>query len=168
MGGAAGRWRRQNHEAGIPASQYHRSVLWQCGASARCLSVGHAAADSIPVSQVHQGAGEGNDGATAEADGPAAAEEEIKANKHRLGKIAGSKRGSSMAEPCCNTDPPERRLRMPEATSNVEFAHKVHEQGHHHGPSDRRAQWIGIAEAVVLSIVAIATAWSGYQAAKWG
>jgi len=58
---------------------------------------------------------------------------------------------------------------MPEATSNVEFAHQIHEQGHRHGqPSDRRAQWIGIAEAVVLSIVAVATAWSGYQAAKWG
>ena len=57
---------------------------------------------------------------------------------------------------------------MPEATSNVEFAHKVHEQGHGHGPpSDRRAQWVGIAEAVVLSIVAVVTAWSGYQAARW-
>ena len=56
---------------------------------------------------------------------------------------------------------------MSEATSNVEFAHRVHEHGHHHGPSDRRATWVGIAEAVVLSIVAIATAWSGYQAAKW-
>jgi len=57
---------------------------------------------------------------------------------------------------------------MSEATSNVEFAHKVHEHGHHHGaPSDRRHQWIAIAEAVLLSIVAVATAWSGYQAAKW-
>lgn len=56
---------------------------------------------------------------------------------------------------------------MSEATSNVEFAHRVHEQGHHHGPSDRRATWVGIAEAVALSIVAVATAWSGYQAARW-
>jgi hypothetical protein len=57
---------------------------------------------------------------------------------------------------------------MPEATSNVEFAHKIHEQGHHHHPpADRRAQWIEIVEAVVLAIVAVATAWSGYQAAKW-
>ena len=56
---------------------------------------------------------------------------------------------------------------MPESTSNVEFAHRVHEHGHHHGPSDRRAAWLGIAEAVALSIVAVATAWSGYQAAKW-
>lgn len=57
---------------------------------------------------------------------------------------------------------------MSEATSNVEFAHRVHEQGHHHGtPADRRAVWVGIAEAVVLSVVAVATAWSGYQAARW-
>ncbi len=57
---------------------------------------------------------------------------------------------------------------MAEATSNVEFAHKIHERGHHRSPAtDRREQWIEIAEAVVLAIVAIATAWSGYQAAKW-
>jgi hypothetical protein len=57
---------------------------------------------------------------------------------------------------------------MAEATSNVEFAHRVHEQGHHHGPPpDRRAVWVGIAEAIVLSVVAVATAWSGYQAARW-
>jgi hypothetical protein len=55
---------------------------------------------------------------------------------------------------------------MAEITSNVEFAHKVHEQGHHHeGPS--HGQWIEILEAVVLAIVAISTAWAGYQAAKW-
>ena len=34
-------------------------------------------------------------------------------------------------------------------------------------PLDQRHQWIAIAEAIVLAIVAIATAWSGYQAAKW-
>ena len=57
---------------------------------------------------------------------------------------------------------------MPEATSNVEFAHKIHEHGHHHpSSSDRRAQWVEIVEAVVLAIVAVATAWSGYQAARW-
>src|ERR1700746_1347506 len=57
---------------------------------------------------------------------------------------------------------------MAEATSNVEFAHKIHEQGHHHSPSsDHRTRWIEIVEAVVLAMVAVATAWSGYQAAKW-
>jgi hypothetical protein len=57
---------------------------------------------------------------------------------------------------------------MPEATSNVEFAHKIHEEAHHHAPpTDHRARWIEIAEAVVLATVAVATAWSGYQASKW-
>jgi len=57
---------------------------------------------------------------------------------------------------------------MSEATSNVEFAHKIHEQGHHHpSPAGRWAEWIEIVEAVVLAIVAVVTAWSGYQAAKW-
>jgi hypothetical protein len=58
---------------------------------------------------------------------------------------------------------------MPEATSNVEFAHKIHEQAHHHGsPSGAHAEWVEILEAVVLAIVAIATAWSGYEASRWG
>ena len=57
---------------------------------------------------------------------------------------------------------------MPEPTSNVEFAHMIHEHGHHHShPADRRTRWIEIVEAVALAMVAIATAWSGYQAAKW-
>jgi hypothetical protein len=57
---------------------------------------------------------------------------------------------------------------MPEITSNIEFAHKVEEEGHHHqATSDRWTRRAGVAESVVLSIVAVATAWSGYQAAKW-
>jgi hypothetical protein len=57
---------------------------------------------------------------------------------------------------------------MPEATSNVEFAHKIHEHGHRHpAPADRREKFVEIAEAAVLAIVAVATAWSAYQAAKW-
>src|SRR5271163_4510089 len=55
-----------------------------------------------------------------------------------------------------------------ESTSNIEFAHKIKEQSHHHpSPADRRARWVEIAEALVLAIVAVATAWSGYQASKW-
>ena len=57
---------------------------------------------------------------------------------------------------------------MPEQTSNVEFAQKIHEQSHHRtpsGPSHRR--WVELIEAAVLAIVAVATAWSGYQATKW-
>jgi len=57
---------------------------------------------------------------------------------------------------------------MPEITTNIEFAHKVQEKAHHHQPtSDRWTGRAGVAESVVLSIVAVATAWSGYQAAKW-
>lgn len=57
---------------------------------------------------------------------------------------------------------------MSEVTSNVEYAHRIHEHGHEqHTASDRRHEWLAIAEAIVLSIVAVATAWSGYQAAKW-
>ncbi len=57
---------------------------------------------------------------------------------------------------------------MSEATSNVEFALKIHEDGHHQpSPANRREQWVEIIEAVVLATVAVATAWSGYQAAKW-
>ena len=57
---------------------------------------------------------------------------------------------------------------MSEVTANVEFAHKIQEQGHRHGsPGPHRAQWIEMIEALVLAIVAVATAWRGYQAAKW-
>jgi hypothetical protein len=55
-----------------------------------------------------------------------------------------------------------------EASSNIEFAHKIYEHGDHHPlPSDYRAQCIEIIEALLLAIVAIATAWSGYEVAKW-
>ena len=58
---------------------------------------------------------------------------------------------------------------MSEATSNVEFAHKITEEGQHEKPAlDERAIWVQIVEAVLLAVVAVATAWSGYQAAKWG
>ena len=58
---------------------------------------------------------------------------------------------------------------MPEVNSNIEFAHRVHESAHeqHFVPLDQRHQWVALAEAIVLAIVAVATAWSGYQAAKW-
>ncbi len=57
---------------------------------------------------------------------------------------------------------------MAETTSNVEFAHRIHEQAHsrggHHGS---REEWLEILEAIVLAAVAVLTAWSGYQAARW-
>lgn len=46
---------------------------------------------------------------------------------------------------------------MAETTSNIEFAHRIHEQGHDHGeggPHSRRKEWLEIFEAVVLAAVA--------------
>jgi hypothetical protein len=58
---------------------------------------------------------------------------------------------------------------MPEiGGSNVEIAHRLNEAGKptpHH--SSRFEKVVEIIEAVVLALVAIATAWSGYQAARW-
>ena len=58
---------------------------------------------------------------------------------------------------------------MPEAGgANIEIAHHLSEAAEHRLP--QRSTWhevLEIAEAIVLALVAIATAWSGYQAAKW-
>jgi hypothetical protein len=56
---------------------------------------------------------------------------------------------------------------MPEVTSNVELAHRIHEQGHGRGSHADREEWLEIVEAVMLAAVAVLTAWSGYQAARW-
>src|SRR5260370_24730956 len=57
---------------------------------------------------------------------------------------------------------------MSELTSNIEVAHKLHEHGLHHvHPTSRRDRWVEILEAVVLAIVAVLTAWGGYQASRW-
>jgi hypothetical protein len=56
---------------------------------------------------------------------------------------------------------------MPEAGgSNIEVARHLSEQAGHHSQSSAHHA-LEIAEAVVLAIVAVATAWSGYQAALW-
>jgi len=57
-------------------------------------------------------------------------------------------------------------FQMPEAGhSNIEVAHHL---GEHNGTSQALAQEIiEIVEAIVLAMVALATAWSGYQAALW-
>jgi hypothetical protein len=54
---------------------------------------------------------------------------------------------------------------MPEGT-NVEIAHRLSE----HREESRRKRWEDVLEVVevcLLALVAIATAWSGYQAAQW-
>jgi hypothetical protein len=55
---------------------------------------------------------------------------------------------------------------MPETVSTPEVAHAI---GHQH-PAERTgrtAERVEILEAVLLAIVAVATAWSGYQTACW-
>ena len=53
---------------------------------------------------------------------------------------------------------------MPEGM-NVELAHKLAEGEHGHKPS--RSEVVEVAEALVLAVVAVATAWSGYHSALW-
>ncbi len=56
---------------------------------------------------------------------------------------------------------------MPEGM-NIEVAHKLTESEPETGHKPSRAEErVEIAEAVVLALVAVATAWSGYQSAKW-
>ena len=55
---------------------------------------------------------------------------------------------------------------MPEGM-NVEVAHKLSEQEHDERRRHRWEEVVEIFEAVVLAVVAIATAYSGYQAARW-
>jgi hypothetical protein len=55
---------------------------------------------------------------------------------------------------------------MPETVSTPEVAHAVaHQHGREKG--SRREGLIEIGEAVLLAIVAIATAWSGYETGRW-
>lgn len=56
---------------------------------------------------------------------------------------------------------------MSELTSNIEVAHKLQEHGLYHvQPTSRRDWSVEILEAVDLAIVAILTAWRGYQASR--
>jgi len=52
---------------------------------------------------------------------------------------------------------------MPEGLT-VEVAHKMAE---HHPHETTREQFLEIVEALMLSVVAVVTAWCGFQAAKW-
>jgi len=58
--------------------------------------------------------------------------------------------------------------RMPEAGgANIEIAHHLNEGEEHSGHKTRWHEMLEVVEAIVLALVAICTAWSGYQAAKW-
>jgi hypothetical protein len=61
---------------------------------------------------------------------------------------------------------------VPEHSANMEIAQRIGEDARDFGdPSEkrsrRREEILEIAQAVLLALVAIATAWSGYQAARW-
>jgi hypothetical protein len=60
---------------------------------------------------------------------------------------------------------------MPEAgEGNIEFAHELSHGHDHAGPHLTRERWhtiVEVLEVIVLAIVAVATAYSGFQAAKW-
>jgi hypothetical protein len=55
---------------------------------------------------------------------------------------------------------------MGEANANAEIAHHLSEHGEQR-QKERRHEAVEILEAVLLSLVAVLTAWSGYQAARW-
>src|SRR5215213_6633660 len=63
---------------------------------------------------------------------------------------------------------------MPEGLSPIEVGKKAHEhteEPHRSAASagaDRHSRLVQIGEALLLSLVTIAAAWSGYAAAKWG
>jgi hypothetical protein len=59
---------------------------------------------------------------------------------------------------------------MPEGNANIEIVQHLNEHGgtaEHKEPSRRRVETLEILEAILLAVVAIATAFSGYQAARW-
>lgn len=59
---------------------------------------------------------------------------------------------------------------MPEGLSAPEVGKEIAEHAKGHGskdPHERRDRLVSIIEAVLLSIVALLAAWSGYAAAKW-
>ena len=65
----------------------------------------------------------------------------------------------------------ERDGRVAEGLSATEVGKEIGEHAKHageHGDRNRHLRLIAITEAVLLSLVALAAAWSGYSAAKWG
>jgi hypothetical protein len=58
--------------------------------------------------------------------------------------------------------------RVPEGLSATEVGKEIGEHARHSGGHTRHDRAIAICEALLLSIVTIVAAWSGYSAAKWG
>jgi hypothetical protein len=56
---------------------------------------------------------------------------------------------------------------VPESLSPGEVAHTLSHQHGHKTAGEKHAERIEILEAILLAIVAVATAWSGYQTGRW-
>jgi hypothetical protein len=57
-------------------------------------------------------------------------------------------------------------LLVGETFSTSEVAHEL-SHGHHRSQSDKHAERVEILEAILLAVVAVAAAWSGYQTGRW-
>jgi hypothetical protein len=60
---------------------------------------------------------------------------------------------------------------MPEGLSAAEVGKEIAEHKAHaeaHGADDGQSSWLSVIEAVLLSLVAVLAAYSGFAAAKWG
>ena len=56
---------------------------------------------------------------------------------------------------------------MSEPLSTEDVAHAIDHRRRSHEPSHRREEVVEILEGILLAIVAVATAWSGFQTARW-
>jgi hypothetical protein len=52
-------------------------------------------------------------------------------------------------------------------SANIEVAHKLAEHEHDHDGAGRGHRLLEVVEVTLLAFVAVATAWTGYQAARW-
>jgi hypothetical protein len=51
--------------------------------------------------------------------------------------------------------------------SPAEVGKEIGEHHRHHASADERFRWVAVAEAVLLAVVAVMAAWTGYASAKW-
>src|SRR5436189_4620016 len=113
------------------------------------------------TSRARAGTAELSSAAATTGDTPAVAAVFIRRASARFGVTASSGWDEPSAEVRCDAG------EMAETVSTAEVAHEL---GHAHGKHEsvgRRAELIEILEAILLAMVAVATAWSGYQTARW-
>lgn len=58
-------------------------------------------------------------------------------------------------------------IKVSEAAPNFELVEKVRDAGSEHNHPAGVLTWVDVVEAAVLALVAVSTAWSGFQATKW-